>query len=83
MQPIRILSQAKKSIKTLNITAYKEQLSKCHFPNLIKMPIHSIDVVAENIIENIQQATDDNCKITHTKSIKTYEPTPLIKRKLQ
>ena len=47
------------------------------------MPINSIDVVAENIIENIQQATDDNCKTFHTKSIKTYELTPSIKRKLQ
>ena len=66
MQPIRILSQPKKSIKTLNITAYKEQLNKSHFPNLNKMPIHSIDVVAENIIENTQQATDDNYKTSHT-----------------
>ena len=83
MQPIRITSQPKKSIKILNITAYKKQLSKCQFPNLNKMPINSIDTVAENIINNIQQATDDICKTSHTKTIKTYEPTPLIKRKLQ
>ena len=83
LQPIRITSQPKKSIKTLNIMAYKEQLSKCQFPNLNKMPLNSIDTVAENIINNIQQAADDNCKTSHTKTIKTYEPTPLIKRKLQ
>ena len=47
------------------------------------MPINSIDTVAENIINNIQQATDYNCKTSHTKTIKMYEPTPLIKRKLQ
>ena len=62
MQPIRITSQPKKSIKTLNITAYKEQLSKCQFPNLNKMPVNNINVVVENIINNIQQATEDNCK---------------------
>ena len=47
------------------------------------MPINSIDTVADNIINNIQQAADDNCKTSHTKTIKTYEPTPLIKRKMQ
>ena len=83
LQPIRITSQPKKSIKRLNITAYKEQLSKCQFPTLNKMPINSVDTVAENTINNIQQATDDNCKTSHTKTIKTYEPTPLIKRKFQ
>ena len=83
LQPIRITSQPKKCIKTLNMTAYKEQLSKYQFPNLNKMPINSIDTVAENIINNIQQTTNDKCKTSHTKTIKTYEPTPLIKRKLQ
>ena len=84
MQPIRIISQPKKSIKTLNITAYKEQLSSCQFPNLNKIPITIIDTVAENIIKISNNLLMTIAKLLILRPLKhNYEPTPLIKHKLQ
>ena len=83
IKPFRVVKPAKLNIKTLNITGSQDQLKTLEFNTLNHKTIDEIDNVMQKIITNIQEATKNNCKLTKSVTIQPYQPTPLIKRKLQ
>ena len=83
IKPFREVRQAKLNIKSLNITAYQDQLKTLEINTLNHKSLAEIDNVTKSITDTIQKATAENCKLTTSITIQSYQPTPRIKRKLQ
>ena len=83
IQPIKILISPKNKADTLNIENFKNALTNDTFQELNNRPTTDIDQYTETLINNISNATTNNCQQTRTIPFKQYTPTPQIKLKLR
>ena len=81
-QPFKVLIKDKTNINTLNIKDYQEELKQLPMQDLNNKPASEINKATDKLIEAINKATSNHSQKHTTKVIKCYEPTELIKRKL-
>ena len=81
-QPFKVIIPKKVNFNTLDTKQYQSELKTMAKLDLNQKPAIEIDNATEKLMENIIKATNNNCQANTTKVIKSYEPTPKIKRKL-
>ena len=64
IKPFRVLCEPKLNIRSLNIDGFRKELEPFRTDTLHNKPINEIDKLTEKIINNITEATVNNCKIT-------------------
>ena len=80
--PFKTFHPPKPNIAKLDIKKYINTLKNINFPPLNGTPSTNIDLQLNEINSHIKSATLSNAPTTNIRTIKSYQPTPLIKRKL-
>ena len=82
-QPILRVVQSRPNLNKLDCNKFKSDLSSLVLEPLDGKPVKAIDTHTETIFSKIIEATNSNCPKTKTVAAKSYQPTPLIARKLK